>query len=238
MSGNIKLKKRIITKKRVIFEFSGGDLSKRKHVYKTEDLSKTSKIFYNYFKKLKDDSLELNELNLDIKYIIPNKKKGSKNLHILNLIKYSKQNLYLSNEYFTSEDINHIALIANKISKIKKIIFFKSVLKNGWLSKLSNQYDKISSLFGHYGWFDSQIDIEKKRVKDLKILKKDNKKIKEQKFLINTLNKFYKKRNSRKKFGEDFYTVKKISKKITKKIKFYSLGSSKKTNQILRNISN
>jgi hypothetical protein len=238
MSGNIKLKKKNITKKRVIFEFSGGDLSKRKHVYKTEDISKTSKIFHNYFKKLKDDSLDLKELNLNIKYIVPQNKKSIKNLHVLNLIKYSKQNLYLSNEYFTSEDINHIALIANKISKIKKIIFFKSVLKNGWLSKLSNQYDKISSLFGHYGWFDSQIDIEKRRDKELKIFKKDIKKLKEQKLLINILRKSYKKRNSRKKFGEDFYTIKKISKKINKKIKFYSLGSSKKTNQILRNISN
>jgi len=238
MSGNIKLKKRIITKKRVIFEFSGGDLSKRKHVYKAEDISKTSKIFHNYFKKLKDDSLDLKEINLNIKYIVPNKKKSIKNLHVLNLIKYSKQNLYLSNEYFTSEDINNMVLIANKISKIKKIIFFKSVLKNGWLSKLSNQYDKISSLFGHYGWFDSQIDIEKRRDKELKIFKKDIKELKEQKLLINILRKFHKDRNSRKKFGEDFYIVKKISKKINKKIKFYSLGSSKKTNQILRNISN
>ena len=91
-------------------------------------------------------------------------------------------------------------------------------------------------------FFSLGIDITMKKVKNqnVKNLKTIifNKKIKEQKLLINILRKSYKKRNSRKKFGEDFYTVKKISKKINKKIKFYSLGSSKKTNQILRNISN
>lgn len=234
MPVNIKLTKKIITKKRIVFEFSGGDLSKRKHVFKVDDISKTAKIFYNYFNKLKDNALDLSELNLEIKYIVPNKKRGKKNLHTLDLIKYSKQTLYLSNEYFSTEEIKNMSLIANKISKVKKIIFFKSILKNGWLHKVKNQFEKISSLFGHYGWFDTELQVEKLNKKYFKPLKGNDKTTR----LLEILRKSLRKKNLRKKFGSDYYTIKEISKKLNKEIVFYSLGSSKKSNQILKKLQN
>lgn len=234
MPGNIKLIKKIITNKRIIFKFSGGDLSKRKYVFKVDDISKTTKIVYDYFKKLKDNALDLSELNLDIKYIVPNKKRGKKNLHILDLIKYSKQTLYLSNEYFSTEEIKNMSLIANKISKVKKIIFFKSILKNGWLHKVKNQFEKIGPLFGHYGWFDTELQIEKLNKKYFKPLKGNDKTTR----LLEILRKSLRKKNLRKKFGSDYYTIKEISKKLNKEIQFYSLGSSKKSNQILKKLQN
>ncbi|WP_023648142.1 hypothetical protein [Candidatus Pelagibacter ubique] len=172
------------------FWFIGGDLLKRKYVFKHSEIDDSFKILYPQLLKKSRLSKKLKFFFWAIRYYVPNisqikkykKEKTYKHdwkitSHLLELINSDYNNskkLYVSSDLFISnkkenkaphgKEMEAIILVTNLLKDLREIKFRMGFLQKsieyGWLKPNNKQDEYIQNKLKKYGWFSPKIDIK------------------------------------------------------------------------------
>ena len=172
------------------FWFVGGDLLKRKYVFKHQEIGDSFKILYPLLLKKSRLSKKLKFFFWAIRYYVPNinqikkykKEKTYKHdwkitSHLLEPINSDYNNskkLYVSSDLFLSnkkenkaphgKEMEAIILVTKLLKDLREIKFRMGFLQKsieyGWLKPNNKQDEYIQNKLEKYGWFSPKIDIK------------------------------------------------------------------------------
>jgi hypothetical protein len=172
------------------FWFIGGDLLKRKYVFKHQEIGDSFKILYPLLFKKSKLLKKVKFFFWAIRYYVPNinqikkykKEKTYKHdwritSHLLEPIQSDYDNskkLYVSSDLFLSikkenkaphgKEMEAIILVANLLKDLREIKFrmgfMQKSIEYGWLKPNNKQDEYIQNKLEKYGWFSPKIDIK------------------------------------------------------------------------------
>ena len=241
--------------------FEGGDLSRRKNVFKHEDISVAIKFLYQRLTRLVKIKKRFKDFYWFIKYYVPNenqikiikKNKKYKNnwketAHLLEPISsnhYNCNKLHVSSDLFIEgkknpknrfgKEIESIILSSKLLTNLKEINFRLGFLYRGlpygWLKSNSSQDKYIQEKLDQWGWFTPKIDIKNRILYPPSGFKTTKN---DPKDTIKILERHYRKEVKNKDHGTNLKALQYLRKKINPKIKFTFYKLDKIEKKILK----
>ena len=261
--GSIHLMKTMY-KDGLVYLSEGGDLSKRKHVSKHDDISISLRFLYQELVKLVKVKKRFKDLYWFIKYYIPNenqikiikknkkyKNDWKKTTHLLEPISsnhYNYNKLHVSSDLFVEgkknpkyrfgKEIESIILSSKLLVNLKEINFRLGFLYRGlpygWLKSNISQDKYIQEKLDQWGWFTPKIDIKNRILYPPTGFKTTKKDDKDTIKILEVLKKNYQKRVKNKDYGVNLKALEYLRKKINPKIKFTFYKLDKIEKKILK----
>mgnify|MGYP001247883931 CR=1 FL=1 len=189
------------------FWFIGGDLLKRKYVFKHQEISDSFKTLYPLLFKISKLRKKIKFFFWAIRYYVPNvnqikkfkkektyKHDWKKTSHLLEPIQSDYNNskrLYVSSDLFVSskkeskaphgKEMEAVILVAKLLKDLREIKFRMGFLQKsieyGWLKPNKKQDQYIQNNLEKYGWFSPKIDIKNSLLDKNSIYKSTDKEI-------------------------------------------------------------
>ena len=244
--------------------FEGGDLFKRKNVFKHDEIETSLKFLYSKLVKLEKIKKKFKKFYWLIKYYVPNenqikdfkknkkyKHDWKKTAHILEPLYCSYNNhkkINISSDLFVEgkkdskykygKKIESIILASKLLTELKqlnfKLGFLNRGLPYGWLKSNMSQDKYIREKLGQWGWFTPKIDIKNRIIYPPTGFKSLKKDDKDTIKVLDMLKKHYQEEVKDHEYGTDLKALQYLRKKIDPKIKFTFYKLDKIEKKILK----